>query len=69
MQSTTSRGMETIVDSLYSNMIKMERLGGMSSHLSPLVRPTDIGSLLGSNGFQLVTLDSDEIQVSQFRVR
>ncbi|GMR36963.1 hypothetical protein PMAYCL1PPCAC_07158, partial [Pristionchus mayeri] len=56
-------------DTLYElrcslQLAEMERLGGMSSHLSPLVRPTDIGSLLGSNGFKLVTLDSDEIQVS-----
>ncbi|GMT15109.1 hypothetical protein PFISCL1PPCAC_6406, partial [Pristionchus fissidentatus] len=45
-------------------LAEMERLGGMSSHVSPLVRPTDVGSLLGSAGFQLVTLDSDEIQIS-----
>ncbi|GMS84636.1 hypothetical protein PENTCL1PPCAC_6811 [Pristionchus entomophagus] len=56
-------------DTLYElrcslQLAEMERLGGMSSHLSPLVRPTDIGSLLGSNGFRLVTLDSDEIQIS-----
>ncbi|KHJ92203.1 hypothetical protein OESDEN_07912 [Oesophagostomum dentatum] len=41
----------------------MERLGGMGSHISPFVKPHDIGSLLNRAGFDMITLDSDEVEV------
>ncbi|KAK6049392.1 hypothetical protein COOONC_13106, partial [Cooperia oncophora] len=42
---------------------QMERTGGVGLHISPFIKPQDIGSLLNKAGFDLVTLDSDEIQV------
>ncbi|PIO75065.1 ALG3 protein [Teladorsagia circumcincta] len=44
-------------------VLMMERTGGVGLHVSPFIKPQDIGSLLNKAGFDLVTLDSDEIQV------
>ncbi|KAE9415659.1 hypothetical protein Angca_005235, partial [Angiostrongylus cantonensis] len=40
-----------------------ERCGGVGSHISPFIKPPDIGSLLNLAGFDMVTLDSDEVEV------
>lgn len=55
-------------DTLYElrcslQLAELERLGGVSSHISPFVRSQDVGSLLSSAGFDMITLDSDEIEV------
>lgn len=55
-------------DTLYElrcslQLAELERLGGVSSHISPFVRSQDIGGLLSSAGFDMITLDSDEIEV------
>ncbi|VDO34829.1 unnamed protein product [Haemonchus placei] len=55
-------------DSLYElrcslQLAEMERTGGVGLHVSPFIKPQDIGSLLNKAGFDLVTLDSDEVQV------
>ncbi|VDN25919.1 unnamed protein product [Cylicostephanus goldi] len=44
-------------------LAEMERLGGVGSHVSPFIKPQDIGSLLNRAGFDMVTLDSDEVEV------
>lgn len=43
---------------------EMERLGGVSPHVSPLVRSEDLSSLLKQTGFELITIDVEEIQVA-----
>ncbi|CAD6190143.1 unnamed protein product [Caenorhabditis auriculariae] len=55
-------------DTLYElrcslQLAEMERLGGVGSHISPFVRSQDVGGLLNSAGFDMITLDSDEIEV------
>ncbi|CAI5441221.1 unnamed protein product [Caenorhabditis angaria] len=55
-------------DTLYElrcslQLAEMERLGGIGSHISPFVRAQDIGGLLSSAGFDMITLDTDEIEV------
>ena len=42
----------------------MERLGGVGSHISPFVQPQDVGGLLSKAGFDMITLDLDEIEVT-----
>ncbi|CAJ0566572.1 unnamed protein product, partial [Mesorhabditis spiculigera] len=54
-------------DTLYElrcslQLAELERLGGVGSHISPFVKANDVGSLLGRAGFEMVTLDSDEVQ-------
>ncbi|KAK5975811.1 NADH:ubiquinone oxidoreductase complex assembly factor 5 [Trichostrongylus colubriformis] len=44
-------------------LAEMERTGGVGLHISPFIKPQDIGSLLNKAGFDMVTLDSEEIQV------
>lgn len=41
-----------------------ERLGGFSPHISPFVEPTDIGSLLNRAGFNLITIDVEEMTIN-----
>lgn len=41
----------------------MERLGGVRPHVSPFVRLSDCGNLLGEAGFNLPTVDSDALTV------
>ncbi|KAH7710158.1 methyltransferase [Aphelenchoides avenae] len=55
-------------DTLYQlrvalQLAEAERLGGMGAHISPFVLPQDIGSLMNRAGFDLITLDTDEIEV------
>ncbi|KIH67080.1 hypothetical protein ANCDUO_02588 [Ancylostoma duodenale] len=55
-------------DTLYElrvslQLAEMERTGGVGSHISPFIKPQDIGSLLNRAGFDMITLDSDEIEV------
>jgi len=44
-------------------MAELERDGGLSPHVSPLVDNLDIGSLLTGAGFTLLTVDVDELVV------
>ncbi|ETN83347.1 hypothetical protein NECAME_19671, partial [Necator americanus] len=44
-------------------LAEMERTGGVGSHISPFIKPQDIGSLLNRAGFDMITLDSDEVEV------
>jgi len=41
----------------------MERKGGVSPHVSPFTRPSDIGELLTQAGFALPTVDTDTLVV------
>ncbi|MFH4984192.1 hypothetical protein AB6A40_010901 [Gnathostoma spinigerum] len=45
-------------------LAETERLGGLSSHISPFIRPQDIAGLMSRAGFDMITLDTDEIQVA-----
>ncbi|CAH1395827.1 unnamed protein product [Nezara viridula] len=40
-----------------------ERLGGLSSHISPFTMINDIGGLLSQAGFRLITMDTDELVI------
>lgn len=44
-------------------LAEMEREGGFSPHISPFVEPVDIGALLNRAGFNMLTIDSDEIVI------
>ncbi|XP_060716400.1 arginine-hydroxylase NDUFAF5, mitochondrial isoform X2 [Tachysurus vachellii] len=44
-------------------LAELEREGGFSPHISPYTAVTDLGNLLGQAGFNLLTVDVDEIQV------
>lgn len=44
-------------------LAEMERTGGVGSHISPFIKAQDIGGLLNKAGFDMVTLDSDEVVV------
>uniref|UniRef100_UPI00358E13BD arginine-hydroxylase NDUFAF5, mitochondrial-like isoform X1 n=1 Tax=Myxine glutinosa TaxID=7769 RepID=UPI00358E13BD len=55
-------------DSLYElrcslQLAEQEREGGISPHISPFTSLTDVGDLLARIGFNLLTVDSDEIVV------
>ncbi|PAV61949.1 hypothetical protein WR25_19054 isoform A [Diploscapter pachys] len=55
-------------DTLYElrcslQLAEMDLLGGVSTHISPFVKAQDIGGLLTAAGFQMITLDTEEIQV------
>ncbi|KAJ3306378.1 hypothetical protein HDV03_005345 [Kappamyces sp. JEL0829] len=45
-------------------LAETERAGGISPHVSPMVRHQDMGSLLTRAGFTLTTVDVDEITVN-----
>ncbi|CAK5072964.1 unnamed protein product [Meloidogyne enterolobii] len=45
-------------------LAEMERLGGIGAHVSPFVEAQDIASLMNRAGFQLVTIDVDEIVIN-----
>ncbi|BES89014.1 Methyltransferase domain [Nesidiocoris tenuis] len=56
-------------DTLYElrsslQLAEVERLGGISGHISPFTEVRDIGGLLNQAGFTLLTLDADEIIVN-----
>uniref|UniRef100_A0A914UKS4 Arginine-hydroxylase NDUFAF5, mitochondrial n=1 Tax=Plectus sambesii TaxID=2011161 RepID=A0A914UKS4_9BILA len=44
-------------------LAEIERLGGVGSHISPFAQVQDIGSLMNRAGFDMITLDSDELVV------
>ncbi|XP_006806608.2 arginine-hydroxylase NDUFAF5, mitochondrial [Neolamprologus brichardi] len=44
-------------------LAETEREGGFSPHISPYTAVTDLGNLLGQAGFNMLTVDIDEIQV------
>lgn len=45
-------------------LAELERQGGFSPHVSPFVEVRDLGGLLNSNNFTLLTIDTDELKVS-----
>lgn len=58
-------------DTLYElrtslQLAELERLGGMSPRLSPLVDLKDVGSLLNRAGFAMLTIDAEDIVVGGF---
>ncbi|KAM9856547.1 arginine-hydroxylase NDUFAF5, mitochondrial isoform 2-T3 [Aulostomus maculatus] len=44
-------------------LAETEREGGFSPHISPYTAVTDLGNLLGQAGFNMLTVDTDEVQV------
>ena len=44
-------------------LAELEREGGFASHVSPFVQAQDLGSLLNRSGFNMLTLDTDEITI------
>ncbi|XP_022616396.1 arginine-hydroxylase NDUFAF5, mitochondrial isoform X2 [Seriola dumerili] len=44
-------------------LAETEREGGFSPHVSPYTAVTDLGNLLGQAGFNMLTVDIDEVQV------
>ncbi|KAI4880082.1 hypothetical protein NFI96_025376, partial [Prochilodus magdalenae] len=44
-------------------LAELEREGGFSPHISPYTAVTDLGNLLGQAGFNMLTVDVDEVQV------
>lgn len=56
-------------DTLYElrsslQLAELERLGGLSPHISPFTEVRDIGNLLSRAGFTMLTIDTDEIVVN-----
>ncbi|VDP42815.1 unnamed protein product [Schistosoma mattheei] len=61
-------GVMPAMDTLYElrvslQLAELERLGGISSHISPFVDSVDMANLLQCAGFNLITLDIDEIVI------
>ncbi|XP_033479264.1 arginine-hydroxylase NDUFAF5, mitochondrial isoform X1 [Epinephelus lanceolatus] len=55
-------------DTLYElrcslQLAETEREGGFSPHVSPYTAVTDLGNLLGQAGFNMLTVDIDDVQV------
>lgn len=44
-------------------LAELEREGGLGSHISPFVDVQDLGNLLNRSGFNMLTIDSDEIVI------
>uniref|UniRef100_A0A0N4ZPW0 Arginine-hydroxylase NDUFAF5, mitochondrial n=1 Tax=Parastrongyloides trichosuri TaxID=131310 RepID=A0A0N4ZPW0_PARTI len=44
-------------------LAEMEILGGIGAHISPFVQPQDISNMMSKAGFDMITLDCDEIEV------
>lgn len=58
-------------DTLYElrtslQLAELERRGGMSPRISPLVHLNDVGSLLNKAGFSMLTIDTEDIVVGGF---
>lgn len=58
-------------DTLYElrtllQLAELERRGGMSPRVSPLVRLDDIGSLMNRAGFSMLTIDTEDIVVGGY---
>jgi NADH dehydrogenase [ubiquinone] 1 alpha subcomplex assembly factor 5 len=45
-------------------LAELERKGGITSRISPFTTPQDVGGLLNSSGYKLLTIDFDEICIS-----
>jgi len=45
-------------------LAELERIGGISAHISPMTTAQDIGGLLNSCGFNMLTLDLDEMTIA-----
>lgn len=45
------------------HLAEQERRGGLSPHISPFTQIKDIGGLLNSSGFTMLTIDTDEMQI------
>uniref|UniRef100_H3BAF0 Arginine-hydroxylase NDUFAF5, mitochondrial n=1 Tax=Latimeria chalumnae TaxID=7897 RepID=H3BAF0_LATCH len=45
-------------------LAELEREGGFAPHMSPYTAVSDVGNLLGQAGFNMLTVDIDEIQVN-----
>ncbi|XP_026685214.1 arginine-hydroxylase NDUFAF5, mitochondrial [Diaphorina citri] len=45
------------------HLAEMERRGGVASHISPFTQIRDVGSLLTRAGFNMLTIDVDEIVI------
>ncbi|XP_070494117.1 arginine-hydroxylase NDUFAF5, mitochondrial [Chironomus tepperi] len=45
------------------HLAEQERRGGLSPHISPFAQIRDIGGLLNSSGFNMLTIDTDEMVV------
>ncbi|CAG2161764.1 unnamed protein product [Oppiella nova] len=45
-------------------MAEQEREGGFGPHVSPFITAQDMGSLLTRSGYNLITVDTDEIKVN-----
>lgn len=44
-------------------LAELEREGGFASHISPFVEVQDLGNLLNRSGFNMLTIDSDELTI------
>jgi NADH dehydrogenase [ubiquinone] 1 alpha subcomplex assembly factor 5 len=44
-------------------LAEQERKGGLSPHVSPFTQVRDVGMLLNTSGFTMLTIDTDEITV------
>lgn len=58
-------------DTLYElrtslQLAELERRGGMSPRVSPLVRLNDVGNLLNRAGFSMLTIDTEDIVVGGY---
>lgn len=58
-------------DTLYElrtslQLAELERRGGMSPRVSPLVHLNDVGSLLNRAGFNMLTIDAEDVVVGGF---
>jgi NADH dehydrogenase [ubiquinone] 1 alpha subcomplex assembly factor 5 len=45
------------------HLAEQERMGGLSPHISPFTQIRDIGGLLNSSGFTMLTIDTDEMVI------
>lgn len=58
-------GGETLYELRVSlQLAEIERQGGFSLHVSPFTQPSDLGSLLTRAGFNMITIDTDEITIN-----
>jgi len=57
-------GGETLMELRASfQLAELEREGGFAAHVSPFVEVKDLGGLLNSNNFTLLTIDTDDLKV------
>jgi len=57
-------GGETLMELRTSlQLAEIEREGGFAPHVSPFVEVKDLGGLLNSNNFTLLTIDTDDLKV------